>query len=257
MAKLNQFNKYSDYYDIIYQEKSYLEEANFIKKTIKAYSPIKVNTMLSLGCGTASYEIILAADKYSITGVDLSAKMLKIGEKKITENKIKNIRLIKADIKNYRLNNKFDFAMAMFNVIGYQTNNDFMEKTLQNTARHLKKNSLFVFDCWYLPAVLKDRPTNRFKKLKLGEKTIVRKTSQNLDLEKNLININFHIREYKKNKLTNYLTENHPMRFWTLTELDYFLAKNNFKLIKSCVFMNLNKNVSPDNWNIFIIAQKI
>ena len=72
-----------------------------------------------------------------------------------------------------------------------------------------------------------------------------------------IINITCHIKEYKKNKLTNYLTENHPMRFWTLTELDYFLAKNNFKLIKSCVFMNLNKNVSPDNWNIFIIAQKI
>ena len=71
------------------------------------------------------------------------------------------------------------------------------------------------------------------------------------------LKVNFHIKEYKKNKLTNHLTENHPMRFWTLTELDYFLAKNNFKLIKSCVFMNLNKNVSPDNWNIFIIAQKI
>lgn len=257
MAGKKQFKKYSEYYDSIYAEKNYKKESDFVLKIIKRYSPIVVKKILSLGCGTAAHDILLAKKKYDIVGVDRSKEMLDIARRKINKIKLKNIRLIHQDIRNFTTKDKFDFAMAMFNIIGYQTQDVDMIKTLRNTAKFLKKNALFVFDCWYLPAVLKDRPVNRVKKIKKNGQLIIRETAQSLNLKKNIISINFKIKTVKNNKIITETTENHPMRFWDLPELEGFLKNNGFSLIKTCQFLNLRKKISDNNWNIFVIAKKI
>lgn len=240
------FKKYSNYYDNFYKDKDYNKEVEFLQEVIKRYSSIKVEDILSLGCGTVSHEVILAKNGFRITGIDKSETMLKIAQEKAKGLPIE-VKL--ADNRNFRTDKKFDLAMAMFNVIGYQTKNIDMEKTLQNVSNSLKKNGLFVFDCWHRSAVLKDRPLDKTKKI--GE--ITRVTRQKLDIQNNTIDINFEIID-KGNKV---LEENHKMRFWLLPELEHFLSKTGFKLLKACNFLDLESEVSEDIWNIFIIAEKI
>lgn len=246
---MEQFKKYADYYDKIYKEKDYKKEANFIIKAIKKYSLIKVNDILSLGCGTAGHDIYLAKVGFKIFGIDRSEAMVKIAKEKAKKENL-NIKFKVADITNFKINKKFDFAMAMFNIAGYMITNEQMEKMLKNVGKHLKKGGLFVFDCWNAPAVLKDRPKNKKKKI---DGAIIRKTTQKLDIEKNIIDIIFEVSENGIAKTK----ENHKMRFWHLRELDYFLSKNGFKMAKACNFLALNSKISEDNWNIFIIANKL
>lgn len=242
---------YSNYYDKIYKEKDYEKEAIFIKNVIKKYSQLKVEDILSLGCGTASHDIILAKNGFKILGVDMSKKMIEIAEQKAKKERV-DIRFKIADIMNFNISAKFDFAMAMFNIAGYMTENDKMEKMLKNVSKSLKNNALFVFDCWYGPAVLKDRPSDRVKEFDYNGKKITRKTSQKLDIEKSIIDIDFELSENGK----TIAKENHKMRFWFFKELEYFLNKNGFKLLKICNFLDLNSKISEDNWNIFVIAKK-
>lgn len=253
---MSQFDKYSQYYDFIYKDKNYKKEVDFILRVIKKYSPILVKSVLSLGCGTIRHDILLAKKGYYILGIDRSGKMLELAKEKIKKDKITNIDLGRRDIRNLKIRKKFDFAMAMFNVIGYQIENEDMEKALRNIANSLRKNAIFVFDCWYLPAVFKKKPTNRIKKIKEDNKIIIRETAQNLNVEKNIININFKVKEVINHKIVRRIKENHPMRYWSLSELQYFLAKSGFKLVKSCNFLDLNSKISENNWNIFIIAKK-
>jgi len=247
MNEKNQFKKYSEYYDKIYEEKDYKKEADFLIKVIKKYSQSKVANILSLGCGTASHDIILAKKGFEITGVDMSEEMIKIAKEKSEKEKV-NIKFKVADVTDFKVNEKFDFSMAMFNIAGYMTENESMEKMLKNTFKFLKKGGLFVFDCWYGPAVLKSRPENREKKV--GD--FVRRTTQNLDIEKSIIDITFEVLENGAVKTK----ENHKMRFWYLRELEYLLNKNGFKMLKVCNFMDLSSKVSEDNWNIFVVAKK-
>lgn len=251
-----QFQKYADYYDIIYKEKNYKKEADFLKKIIKKYSPFKVETILSLGCGTAVHDLILAKSGFKIMGIDRSKKMIEIAKAKTKKENL-NVEFKIADIANFKFNKKFDFAMAMFNVVGYLTENKTMEKMLKNVHASIKKNALFVFDCWYGPAVLKERPEDRIKKISNDRKEIIRKTNQKLDIEKSAIDIKFEIQEKKRNDWVKIVNENHKMRFWYLKELEYFLEKNGFKMIKTCNFLDLNSRISENNWNIFIIAKKL
>lgn len=249
MNKRKQFKKYAEYYDKIYKEKDYRKEAEFLKKVIKKYSPIKVEHILSLGCGTANHDIILAKAGFKILGIDKSSEMIGIAREKAKKAGVK-IDFKINDMADFKTEKSFDFAMAMFNVIGYQIKNSAMEKTLQNISSHLKKNGLFVFDCWYGSAVLKSRPENKEKEI---EKELIRKTTQKLDIEKSIIDINFEVLENNIVKTE----ENHKMRFWYLNELEYFLEKNGFKLTKACNFLDIESKISENNWNIFIISKKL
>ena len=70
-----------------------------------------------------------------------------------------------------------------------------------------------------------------------------------MDIEKSIIDINFKILENNVKESE----ENHKIRFWYFKELEYFLNKNGFELVKACNFLDLNSKISENNWNIFIM----
>ncbi len=246
------FKKYADYYDEIYLQKDYKKEVDFLMEVMKKYSPIKVKNILSLGCGTAGHDIFLAKKGFGVLGIDASHNMIDIARQKAKKENV-NINFKVADVSHFSVGKKFDFSMAMFNIAGYMTENDAMEKMLKNASKSLKKGALLAFDCWYGPAVLNDRPQNRAKTFIKDGKEITRLTTQTIDAQKSIIDITFTIKENGK-KITQ---ENHPMRFWYLREMEYFLNNNGFKMVKACNFMDLKSSVSENKWDIFIVAQKV
>lgn len=251
------FANYSQYYDLLYRTKGYSEEVKFVTSVIKKYKP-NSEKILSLGCGTCSHDILLAKKGFDITGVDISTTMLNIAKQKIEKENLKNkIRLIKQDIREMKIKEKHDVAMAMFNVIGYQTSNSDIEKALGNVNRSLKKGGIFFFDCWYLPAVLKDKPTDRIKEIESKGKRIIRRTHSQLLLEKDIIEIKFNIEYIEKNKIVEKTEEIHLMRYFSLPELEYILNSNGFKVIKIGNFLDLDTPPSDNNWDMFVVARKV
>ncbi|MFH1233604.1 MAG: class I SAM-dependent methyltransferase [Patescibacteria group bacterium] len=254
---MNQFDAYSNYYDNLYQNKDYRGETKFILNAIRKFSRHSGKDILSFGCGTGTYEILLNKKGYTIVGVDLSAKMLEIARDKANQIKAK-IDFRQGDVRKFKINKKFDNVLALFNIVGYQNTNNDLENFIKTAGRHLKSGGLFMFDCWYQPAVLKNRPENRQRIIKLSNGHLVKRTTtQILDIEKSLLHITFRLREFNSLKKTPEVKENHPMRFFTLNEIDYFLKKNNFNLRRVCRFKHLNKPISENNWDMFIIAEKL
>jgi len=252
-----QFEQYSKFYDDLYKDKNYKKETDFVLKILKNYGS-KGNKLLSLGCGTCTYEMLIAKKGYTITGVDRSREMLKLAEYKIKSAKLDpKIKIIQHDIRNLTLNKKFDNIMAMFNIVGYQTKNEDFEKMLKSTAKLIKKGGVFIFDCWYMPAVLKDKPTDRIKKIVTKDGGLIRMTKSLLKLNENLIEINFDVLKIDKNNNTTEVVETHPMRYWSLPELQLFLEKAGFALVKVCNFMDINSEISDAKWDIMVVAKKL
>lgn len=250
------FKDYSDFYDEIYKDKDYDRETDFILRVFKRYGR-KGPNLLSLGCGTCNYELLLAKSGFNITGIDISEQMLNLARKKADEQKLKSkIKVFERDVRKFVFKKKFDNAMAMFNITGYQTLSKDMEQMLHNITRCLKKGGIFIFDCWYMPAVLKDKPTDRIKKIQTKEGILIRQTKSILHLNDNVIEINFDVTKLLKDKIINETKETHLMRYWSLPELKFFLNKAGFTIIKVCNFMNLDSEISEDKRDIFVVAKK-
>ena len=55
------FNKIANYYDLIYQDKNYLKEVEYIKNLIAEFADNK-ESILELGCGTGKHASLLAEE---------------------------------------------------------------------------------------------------------------------------------------------------------------------------------------------------
>ena len=117
------FQNYANFYDIMYQDKDYRAECDFLELIFSQYSNKPIKTILDLGCGTGGHTLILTERGFKVMGIDLSGEMLEISRKKANERKL-NIEFIQGDIRNLKLNQKFDAVISMFAVMSYQIANE-------------------------------------------------------------------------------------------------------------------------------------
>src|SRR4030042_1243417 len=155
---LSVFNKYGKDYDLLYQDKDYEEESDFIEHLFKKYSQKSVKTILDAGCGTGGHVIPLAKRGYKVTGFDASEVMIQKAKEKA-----EGIPFYVMNIGNFNINEKFDACICMFAVMNYLTSNEEIQQALANVRRHLKSDSLFIFDFWNGLAVLRLLPEARVK----------------------------------------------------------------------------------------------
>lgn len=252
-----QFQKYSQFYDLIYQDKDYIKEANYIDKIIHENTTKRPKNILSLGCGTGSYELLFAKKGYQIDGVDLSSQMLAIARKKISHSKLSSkISLHQGDIRKVTLNKQFDIAIMLFNIAGYMLKNKDFEDCLLNIAKHLKPKGLFIFDCFHAPIVLRDHIPYQIKEINHDGSKIIRLTRSKLIWDANIVDINFQILNIRGSKTISDINERHSIRYFSLPELDYFLTNAGFERLSTYDWLETSPEVRNKR-DILTIARKI
>ncbi|MBN2266051.1 MAG: class I SAM-dependent methyltransferase, partial [Candidatus Aminicenantes bacterium] len=97
------------------------------------FTPSKTGTrtLLHLGCGAGLYDRVLKRH-FRVTGVDLSAGMLKIARRLN-----KDVRYVRGDMRTVRLGARFD-AVAIPDSIGYMTTAGDLAKAVATASAHLE-----------------------------------------------------------------------------------------------------------------------
>ena len=253
---MNTFQDYANYYDLIYQDKDYKAECNFLESIFSKYSNKPMRTILDFGCGTGGHTLVLAERGYKITGVDISEEMLEIAKAK-AKNKGINIKFIRGDLRDINIGEKFDVVIAMFAVISYQVTNEDLSDTFDNVRKHLKKGGLFIFDFWFGPAVLTQRPNERMKIIKQSGERIIRFASPVLDITAQTVQVDYKLLRIKNDQILDEINESHMMRFLFPQEIKLNLTKAGFRLIKLCPFLQINEEITEQNWNVTVMAETL
>ena len=249
------FNNYAQYYDRLYLEKDYGGECDFLEQILQRFSGNPILSILDLGCGTGGHALPLAQRGYDVTGVDRSEQMLAIAKAKATRANL-SVEFQQGDIRTLDLGRTFDAVIAMFAVMSYQTTNDDLAAAFHTTRHHLKPRGLFVFDCWFGPAVLTQRPSDRYKIVEVNGERIIRFASPVLDILQHTVQVNFKILRLRNGQVVDEVDESHLMRFLFPQEIAYYLAEAGFKLLKLCPFMELNRQPTEQDWNVTVVAEK-
>lgn len=252
---MNQFGDiYSQYYDLLYQDKNYEEEVSYIDKIIQKHS-VNSKSILDMGCGTGKHAELFCDRGFVVHGIDLSEEMLKIAE---TRRKGKEDKLffIHSDIKSLNLDKKFDIVVSLFHVMSYQNSNDDLIKVFEVAKDHLNDGGIFIFDFWYGPAVLTDLPTTRVKRLENDNIKVTRLAEPTLYAQGNIVDVNYDVFiEDKGTKEILEKSELHKMRYLFDTELELMCEKTGFKIEKKLKWLSMDKP-SFDSWNVVWIIKK-
>ena len=248
------FDIYAEYYNLLYAEKNYEEEVDYIDSLIKRYSKNNsvFKNLLDIGCGTGKHADLLANKSYIVTGIDMSERMIKEAKKLEHET----LKFYIKDGKNFNLNSKFDVITSLFHVASYQNSNKDIREYFKCVFSHLDDNGIFIFDFWYGPAVLTDKPSNRIKRCENKIFKLTRITEPVLYLNKNLVEVNYEILiENKHDDNLLKLNEKHVMRYFFMPELEVLLNNSGMKIVGTFEWMTL-KEPNFDSWYAVIIAKK-
>jgi len=139
--------------------------------------------------------------------------------------------------------------------MSYQTTNSDFMAALSTVKYHLKPKGIFIFDCWYGPAVLTDRPTVRVKRLEDDNIKITRVAEPILHPKMNCVDVHYTVFVTdKKTGMVQEIHETHTMRYLFSTEVELLLANAGFNIIAREGWIT-KKPLGFDTWGGLFICR--
>ncbi|MBI2320644.1 MAG: class I SAM-dependent methyltransferase [Chloroflexi bacterium] len=250
---------YAALYDLLYESKDYEAECDLVERVFRDYAAAMPQRVLDLGCGTGGHAIPLALRGYDVVGVDRSPDMLRAAEQKARSARGAPllVRFVPGDIRSVDLDGPFDACLCMFAVLCYQLGNEDVERTLRTARFHLSGGGLFVFDVWYGPAVLAQRPAPRVLSLEQGRRQVVRLATPALDPRSHSCETEYTLLVIEGDRVVQRSKERHRVRYFFPLELEYFLARTGFRLRRLGAFPAFDQEPSEATWNVMAVAEAL
>lgn len=246
---------YSKYYDLLYRDKNYQGEADYIHRLIQKYHT-STKEILELGCGTGRHAELLSEKGYFIHGVDRSEEMVQKAKRRCVGREDK-LTFDCADIMSLQLGKKFDVVISLFHVMSYQVTNEALRCAFETASIHLKIQGIFIFDFWYGPAVLTDKPSVRIKRIKGEDLEVLRIAEPTIQENENSVDVNYHIIiKDLENGTIQEKHEQHRMRYLFLPEIRMYLKVSGFELVDAIEWLTDDKPLGLNSWNGVVIARK-
>ncbi len=248
------FDAYALYYDLVYRDKDYAGEARYAHDLIQRHAPGST-TILELGCGTGAHAETLVGLGYTVTGIDRSAEMLARAVSRFAgPGDARKPRLMQADMRAFRTDERFDAVISLFHVFSYQLSNQDLQQSFATAAAHLRPGGVLLFDFWYGPAVLRDPPSVRVRRFESDGTRITRISEPAMFVESNTVSVDFEVFVERTGHCSK-VKESHWMRYLFVPEIDRLLADTGFE---RAALLAWRKTEAPtvDDWYACVVARR-
>jgi SAM-dependent methyltransferase len=247
---------YAETYDLLYSDKDYLSECGLVERIFETQGNSRIQSVIDFGCGTGNHSIPLAVRGYSVVGVDLHEEMLQQARTKLQRHApTADVQFLQGDIRTVHLDRRFDAALILFAVLGYQNTNNDVLAALRTVRNHLNPGGIVLFDVWYGPAVLTNKPSERLKVIPTAEGKVLRVASGELNTATHICKVQYHLWKIENDKVVAEITEEHSMRFFFNQELALFLQQSGFELIRLGGFPQFDHDPDETTWNVMGVGR--
>lgn len=223
------FGRYADWYDLFYADKDYRAEADYVSRILHQHG-VAGPSLLEIGCGTGAHASWLASDGWQVYGIDRSEEMLTQARGRFAgKEAVAEFHL--GDARDFNLSRQFDAVVSLFHVMSYQAEAGDIESALRSVRRHLRPNGLFLFDFWFGPAVLAQKPESRTRTIEDKRYRVVRVATPTLHNAQSIVDVryDFDITD-KYHGAQSELDELHRMRYLFPDEIDSMAKAMGFRL---------------------------
>lgn len=248
------FHDYAYYYNAFYKDKNYKAEAEQVNLLLKKYGK-DVKRIINFGCGTGKHDIELADMGYQCMGIDMSQMMIDIAKKNTLGRE--NIDFSAADIRKYKTSAQYDAVISLFHVMSYQNTNEDILEAFQSARRALSAGGIFLFDVWYGPGVLSDKPALRVKEIQDDQYRLIRIARPVMHDKTNVVDVCYEILVIdNQTGETKTISEVHSMRYFFRPELESYLEKAGFELIDNLDCATLGAT-DYGSWTSYFVARAV
>ena len=245
------FDQYAAYYDLLYAEKDYKGEAQYVDELLKKYGLQPNSQLLEIGCGTGKHGLHFTKQGHGFSGIDQSEAMIEAARERLPNNT--EVRV--ADARDFHFEHKFQAIYSLFHVMSYLTTDTDIDQCMQLVSSHLEEGGIFLFDCWHAPAVKADPPIVRYKTMR-GNGTEVHRIATP-SFEEDRVQVAFKVWVHKENDPNGFkIEETHLMRPYSTEKLEKHLKSAGLELVHSEQWMT-SQPLSEETWYATHIAKKV
>lgn len=255
---MSNFQKYSAFYDLLYRDKNYDAEAEYVARAIRSAVP-EARSILELGSGTGRHGRLLAEKGFDVHGIERSADMIALAKTAAVSSSCGAAGSFTCDVGDIctaSLGRTFDAVIALFHVISYQTTNAALQAAFRVAAGHLAPGGLFLFDVWHGPAVLTERPSERVKTVADDRHQVTRTAQPELDTNRSTVKVVYQMecRDRQSGKIAHF-SEEHLMRYLFPTEVDLLAQGSGLRIVRTEEFLT-GRPPSVSTWGVSYMLQK-
>jgi 2-polyprenyl-3-methyl-5-hydroxy-6-metoxy-1,4-benzoquinol methylase len=249
-------SEYAQYYDVLYGDKDYESECDFLEQIFERFLSRKPVSVLDVGCGTGGHAIPLARKGYSVTGIDVSEAMIAVARKKAEQEGL-GIPFHVCAMQDLELCQRFDVVVAMFNAINYVTADEGLQRAFTGIRRHVRSDGLFLFDFRNGITSLRSYSPVRIKWVEDGQRRVLRISETRLDAMEQLFCTTYTCLIFEGDRVVKQFEDEHIVRFLFPREVRHYLKETGFELLRLCRFLDLDTLATEEDWNIMVIARPV
>jgi SAM-dependent methyltransferase len=179
--------------------------------------------ILDLCCGQGRHAILLGKAGYQVTGLDLSQHLLEQAIKEANKQDVE-ITWIQRDMREIPFEQKFDAVINIFTSFGYLENENEDRRVLEQVAKALKPEGLFLLETVYQPKVIRSYTPHGIIHYADGM-TVLEERQIDLRTSRNEIYITLLYPDGSQGK------QHQSMRIYTLTELIHMLEEAGLEVL--------------------------
>ena len=139
--------------------------------------------------------------------------------------------------------------------MSYQNSNDDILASLRSARKALNKNGLLLFDVWYGPGVLSDKPSVRVKEVQDDRYKMIRVARPTMHDKTNTVDVSYKVLIIDKIlNTTKMINEIHSMRYFFRPELEFYLERSGFNILENLDCLTLDKT-DFNSWTSYFIAR--
>lgn len=138
-------NGFDEWYLKLYRHRDRSEAERFVVLLQRGGLIPTGGWCLDLGCGTGRYAECLALRGFNVLALDLSLKLLKLGQHS-SNNPRSQLHRVCGDIRRLPVKKSFDLVISLFTSFGYFPDDSTHLMILKDIADILKPKSLFILD---------------------------------------------------------------------------------------------------------------
>lgn len=252
------FTEYSRVYDLIYRDKDYSGECDFLEQLFTQHGPRPTRHLLDVAAGTGSHALLLAKRGYQVMALDLSPEMAAMAESKLAAHGAPLPLSIRGGVSMTSLpplGRQFDAVLCLFSSIGYLTEPGQVDAFLDSAKRQLTDDGVLIIDFWngitclrdYSPVRIKSGADDTLSVTRISETTLLPMDGVAEVRFRFLMNVGGSFREH---------AELHRVRYFFPRELTETCRKAGFEVLAVVPFMDPSRAAQESDWNITVVARR-
>lgn len=247
--------RYARYYDILYADKDYASECDFLESVFTKYTDAKVSNILDLACGTGGHAIPLAKRGYHVAAMDYSPHMLRLAKRKATKSGVL-VDFQRGNMTDIPFRREFDACISMFDSIDYLAEAKAVARTFNTVAAHLRQGGIFVVQFWNGPAVRKLGLWQRHKEIEKEGLKLVRLSDPTPGPNKDTCLIRFRIICIRGRSVVDDFREEHLVRYFWPNKLRSIIERSGMTMLKALKTFSSVLEADSRDWSVIVVAKK-